>query len=275
MQFIKKDHNINNSDIIYGNFNINSISAAHRHITPPNTYVRYATEHKNDRLIYIASGTIIYDMYNNKPITASAGCVVYIPHNIAYKANWVEGIPGELYSTNFVLTDSEGFQINMHSEIFKFDRCDGRIMENMFKECYEAFSEAKFAFVIKCKSSLYKIIHTLVSMQESGVTSKIGKALIYLEHNFLNDVSIKELADMCNLGECMFRRYFKNETNTSPLKYRNKLRILYAYDMLQSEACSVSEAMEKTGFYDASYFNKTFKLYIGKSPSECKKSNTN
>ena len=107
-------------------------------------------------------------------------------------------------------------------------------------------------------------------MQNTSPGSKITKALIYIELNYLSDINIKELADMCNLGECMFRRHFKEEVGTSPLKYRNKLRIMHAYNVLTNEGCSVAEAMEKTGFYDASYFNKTFKLYIGKSPSECK-----
>lgn len=271
MQFIKKFKFDSNPDIISGNFNVSSVSASHRHITPPNTYVRYATEHKNDRLIYIASGTIVFDMYNNNPITASKGCTVYIPHNIAYKANWKEDETGELYSANFILSDSNGFQSNLYPEIFLFDKCDSGIMKNMFIECFETFSQTRYAYMIKCKSIVYKMLYTLITMQEASINSKIGKALMYLEHNFLSEISIKELADMCNLGECMFRRYFKEETHTSPLKYRNRLRIMYAYDLLKSEPYSVSEVMEKTGFYDASYFNKTFKIYIGKSPSECKK----
>ena len=273
MQFIKKVNQINNTDIISGNFSIYSISANHSYITPPSTHVRYATEHKNDRIIYIASGKATFDMYNNKPVIAESGSIVYIPYNIAYKADWTEGEKGEVYSINFVMADVNGYQINLCPEICKFEECNKRMMESLFIECYKTFYDANYAHIIKCKYLLYKMLYVIISMQEKSGNSKIGKAIKFLELNYLSDVSIKDLADMCNLGECMFRRYFKEETGLSPLKYRNKLRIMHAYDILTNEPFSVAEVMEITGFYDASYFNKTFKLYIGKSPSECRHKN--
>ena len=270
MQFMKKDHFFNNLDISSGNFQIESISAAHRYIDPPNTYTRYATEHKNDRLIYVAAGKMRFDMYNNKPIIAKKGDTVYIPYNIAYKSEWIGEEKGEILSVNYLMTDSAGYQITMFSEIHKFENCNSGIMFGLFTKCYASFSRADYAYLLKCKYILFKLIYTICTLESEYGTSKIGKAIKYIDINFLNEINVAELAKMCNLGECMFRRCFKEETGVSPLKYRNKLRINRAYEILTQTSCSVAEAMEITGFYDASYFNKTFKLYTGKTPSECK-----
>jgi len=257
--------------ICSGDYFIDAISSAHRFITPPNTYIRYATEHKHDRLLYVAEGKVRFDMFNKKPISADKGCVIFVPYNIAYKTEWLGDIHGEIYSINYIMTDKNNFQITLAPEICNFSDCDSHILKTMFKECCFAFDSAEYGYILKCKYIFYKILYTLASCRIDTGKSKIGKAIRYITNNFLEETPIKELAEMCNLGECMFRRCFKQEMGISPVKYRNRLRIEKAYELLTVEARSVAEAMELTGFYDASYFNKTFKAYMGKSPSECKK----
>lgn len=267
---MKKDSSFNTLIISEGNFHINSISASHRYVTPPHSYARYATEHKNDRIAYIASGRLKFDMYNNKPFVAEEGTAVYIPYNIAYKSEWLGDTRGEIYSVNYVMSDDDGYQITLSPEICAFTKCDKGILEGLFVQCFNTFNQADFAYILKCKAIMLKLLYTIAVSENEYGKSKVSKAVKYIDINFLGEINIKELSEMCNLGECMFRRCFKDETGTSPLKYRNKLRIQYAYELLCEGSYSVAEAMEVTGFYDASYFNKCFKLYIGKSPSECK-----
>jgi len=253
-----------------GEFFIDAISTAHRHVTPPNTYIRYATEHKHDRLFFIVEGKVRFDMFNAKPICAEKGSVVYVPYNIAYKTEWLGETTGEIYSLNYVMTDRENYQITIAPEIVSFAGYDTYFMKNLFRECCETFSKEQCGYQLKCKYIFFKILYALISMRNESEKNKITKVKKYIENNYLEEIPVKELAKMCNLGECMFRRCFKQQTGTSPVKYRNKLRIQKAYELLTVESHSVSEAMELTGFYDASYFNKTFKAYTGKSPSECK-----
>ena len=253
-----------------GEFTVNEISVAHRHVTPPNTYLRYSNEHKHDRMVYVVSGRCRFDMFNDKPTIASAGNIVYIPHNIAYRTEWLDDIRGEVYSINYIMNDTAGHQITICPEIHMFHECDNHMTDGFFKECCYTFENEGFGFALKCKITFLRLLHTIATAENEKKNSKIAKAIKFIEANYLDDFSITELAKMCNLGECMFRRVFKSETGISPLKYRNRLRIMRAYELLVSEACSVTKAMELTGFYDASYFNKTFKAYTGKSPSEIK-----
>lgn len=256
--------------IASGLFYCEAVSAAHRSIKPPNKYLRYANEHLHDRLVCIVSGECKFDIFNDKPITAKSGDIIYIPYNIAYKSEWSESEKAEVYSINYIMKDYTGHRITLYPEIRNFDNCDTHITKGIFSECYQTFSTEKYGFALKCNYIFLKLIHTIISSENMQNHSKVSKALEYIKSNYLEEFSVSELAKMCNLGECMFRRCFKQETGTSPLKFRNNLRISKAYELLASEPYSVAEVMEMTGFYDASYFNKCFKAHIGKSPSECK-----
>lgn len=257
--------------ILDGNFYIESLSAAHRFVEPPNTYIRYANEHRHDRIVCIVSGKCKFDIFNDNPIIAESGDVVYIPYNIAYRTEWMDSEKGEIYSINYVMNDIDGHQITICPEICSFPSCDVFLTEGIFKDCTKTFEKEERGFMLKCKQVLMKLLYTIAISESTQNNSKIGKALHYININYLDDISISDLASMCNLGECMFRRCFKAETGISPIKYRNRLRIQKAYELLTNESYSITDVMEMTGFYDASYFNKTFKLYIGKSPSECRK----
>ncbi|MBQ4630711.1 MAG: helix-turn-helix domain-containing protein [Clostridia bacterium] len=253
-----------------GNFYVEAVSAAHRIPKTPNKYLRYANEHTHDRLVCIVSGKCKFDIFNDNPIIAKSGDVVYIPYNIAYSSEWDENEKPEVYSINYIMKDLNGYRITFSSEIMKFNNSDKFITLGIFKECYHAFSSEKYAFALKCNYIFLKLIYTFITAENSQNHSKVSKAIEFIKANYLEEFSINDLAKMCNLGECMFRRCFKAELGTSPIKYRNELRIQKAYELLVSENYSVTEVMEFTGFYDASYFNKCFKSRIGKTPSECK-----
>ena len=265
---------INYELIASGNFNLDNISVNHQHITLPNTYIRYANEHKHDRLVFIVSGKCKFDIFNDNPIVASDGDVMYIPYNIAYRAEWSKDEKGEIYSINYVMSDLLARQITISPEIQKFTNCENNLTKGLFKECRKIFTEEDYGFELKCKYTLLKLLHVIICAQNKQTRGKVEKAIRHIYANFAEDTAIAELAKMCNLGECMFRRSFKLETGTSPIKFRNNLRIQKAYDMLVSEKCTVAKAMEATGFYDASYFNKTFKAATGYTPSEIKKQQT-
>ena len=169
------------------------------------------------------------------------------------------------------MRDMVSRQITISSEIQKFSNCENNLTKGLFKDCRKIFTEEDYGFELKCKYTLLKLFHVIICAQNVQTKAKVEKAIRYIYANFAEDTTITELAKMCNLGECMFRRSFKLETGASPIKFRNSLRIQKAYDMLVSEKCTVAKAMEATGFYDASYFNKTFKKVMGYAPSEIKK----
>ena len=94
----------------------------------------------------------------------------------------------------------------------------------------------------------------------------IYKGIIFLENNYLQDISVGNLAEMCSTSEGNFRRLFKKYKNMSPITYRNYLRIKKACDLLGSGEYSVAEAAEAVNIPDVCYFYKLFAKFMNTTP---------
>ncbi len=64
-----------------------------------------------------------------------------------------------------------------------------------------------------------------------------------------------------------FRRQFKAVTGTSPVKYKNNLRMEKAMSLLKTGEYSVTEAGINVGCPDIYYFTKIFKNTFNENPS--------
>ena len=94
------------------------------------------------------------------------------------------------------------------------------------------------------------------------------QALIYMNKHFNEELSIAQLAEICNLSETHFRRLFKDKFSMSPLKYLNLIRIREACTFLSRKSLLISEAAELAGFQTLSSFNRKFKEVMGLTPTE-------
>lgn len=99
----------------------------------------------------------------------------------------------------------------------------------------------------------------------------IAPALDYIHKNYMQNFTVKELADICHLSETHFRRIFHSTTGTSPLEFINNTRIYHACIMLKTTEESVLYISEAVGFNSVSTFNRCFAKSMGTSPRDWKK----
>lgn len=62
------------------------------------------------------------------------------------------------------------------------------------------------------------------------------------------------------------RKCIKNVTGTSPIRFRNRILVQEAEDLLRSTGYTVSEVADMLGFDNLSYFDKLFRQETGVSP---------
>lgn len=94
----------------------------------------------------------------------------------------------------------------------------------------------------------------------------IEKGILYLEEDKDQDLSVKEIAALCNVSEIYFRRLFKQYAGMSPVEYKLHSKLLRAKQYLASQNFTIREVAELSGFEDAAYFCKVFKAKTGLSP---------
>lgn len=95
----------------------------------------------------------------------------------------------------------------------------------------------------------------------------ILKAQKFIEANFQDKITIKQLADFCNLGRRTFQRRFKKATYHTVVEYIQIMRVEMAKKLLEENRLNVSEVMFETGYKDPKAFREVFKKTTGIPPN--------
>ena len=142
--------------------------------------------------------------------------------------------------------------------------------KNMFEHICEQWLRGAFGYKLEVLSEIYRLLYSLMNESLHRRTKAehhtIYKGILYLENNYMSDISVKELSDMCNVSESSFRRLFKKYKKMSPITYKNYLRIIKAADLLKSGEYSVKEAAYAVSLPDICYFYKLFVRFMHDTP---------
>lgn len=115
---------------------------------------------------------------------------------------------------------------------------------------------------------LYEFLCAVNTLGQRNGESRIAPALAYIETHCTQELSVEELAEMCYLSQAQLFRLFRAETGTTPIQYRNRLRIDRAREMLEDPELGVGEIASNLGFENLYYFSRLFRSMAGVSPTE-------
>ena len=101
----------------------------------------------------------------------------------------------------------------------------------------------------------------------------IARAVQHMNKFCNSDLKLGDYADMCCMSKYHFARVFKQVTGTSPLEYRNRIRIEYAKELLNNSFLQISEIGTELGYASPAYFSESFKKSEGISPKEYRELN--
>ncbi|MFZ5967545.1 MAG: helix-turn-helix domain-containing protein [Bacillota bacterium] len=96
----------------------------------------------------------------------------------------------------------------------------------------------------------------------------VAAAQRYIENNLTEHIDFSTYARTHNYSPGYFRTIFKAETGLPPVEYLNRLRIVQAIEYLKDDSLSMSDVSAAVGIYDANYFTRLFRKFIGYSPRE-------
>lgn len=104
---------------------------------------------------------------------------------------------------------------------------------------------------------------------------KMKLILKYVENNYMDKITIEDIANEVNLSQSHFMKYFKNTMGSSFIDYLNEYRLTMASRLLISSESSILDIAAEVGFDNLSYFNRIFKKRFDQTPSAYRKrSNT-
>jgi AraC-like DNA-binding protein len=96
----------------------------------------------------------------------------------------------------------------------------------------------------------------------------IWKARKYIEENSREELSLKKVAKAVNMNANYLSESFKQVTGINFVEYVARTRVATACHLLQNPRLRVSEIAFAAGFQSLSQFNRVFKEFSGKSPTQ-------
>ena len=121
-----------------------------------------------------------------------------------------------------------------------------------------------------CRTSPEDLPYTEHSKLERN---RMREIMDYLEHNYMNKIQMKDIAEEIHLCESECSRLFKRYMNVSLFTFLQEYRVERSLEFLLSSGDSIMEVALKSGFTDSNYYAKVFSRIKGCSPQKYRKQN--
>jgi len=130
---------------------------------------------------------------------------------------------------------------------------------------------------IETEKNEYELIHDFLAKKilenkpSMGISSRIKRAIEYIELNFDKQILLQEISSKVNLSREHFCRLFKAETKYNFVDYVNEKRIKQAKTILKKDPrIRIIDIYKNVGFANQQHFIKIFKRFTGETPTKFK-----
>jgi len=255
---------------------INKISIAHKFTMNKNEKCNYSKGRKYFGIAYFIAGQIKYDFSDGSSFLTEPGDIIFFNPFGAYIGTAVKTC--EHFTINFsieTISESE----NAINDIFKGKsyliqrETTNSYIEELFNETAEAWKLKSVNYLLKIKSTLYKILYFVLkqynaSEDTSYKNNMIHSVINYINQHFTESINIQSLAKIGNISISHFHRIFFEATGKTPSDYINDKKIEYAKELLQNSEFSIKQIAYSCGFADCNYFCRFFKKHLLITPKE-------
>lgn len=246
------------------------VEKCHRHLSH---FFDASKGKSNASLAFVKKGTVTLNS-KGKQIIIPTGSLFYLPNGAKYNSVWKGNPDIEYYGIHMVFD-----KYNIHSKedyaIQYIKEFSTQETEQLFDDIYALFSAQDPIGELQALGMFYtfyaKIIPYLQPSHNKHYNPALLVALDYIENNLSQDFSVETLAKHCCISVSRLHHLFQTELQTTPIKYRNQLRVENAaYDLLNSDF-AIDDIAERNGFHSTTYFREIFKQTLGISPFKYRK----
>ena len=273
------------------------MSLYHEEISEPDTEVH---SHQFTEIFFIAEGSAIIEV-NEKVVKVSYGDVLVfdsmVPHRIISTGDsgsfTVISLMFDI--TAFITEDYMVFHKKELNELFKklsssfikipCESPEASKINDVLFEIENEFLDTEDvniirAYVILMWSYLIKYCKTVSNkdlIDRTPYNAEIEKTMVYINQNLDKNLTLDEIAHIVNMNKTYFSTIFKKVTGKTVWEYilNARVELAISYLIKNDGEFNITEILNMCGFNNATSFNKTFKKFTGKTPTEYKKSKYN
>ncbi len=190
---------------------------------------------------------------------------------------------GIYFPENFILGLSENSDIVIDCKKFLAKVQRGlRIAGSNRNEIIELVKKVSETKNLEQLIYFLKVIHLIsISKDNDKITSlgyntfqseedmeRYNNVYNYLLKNFQQEITLANVASICNMVPNAFCRYFKSKTQKTFTQFLNEIRIGHAKKLLLNHNLSVQEVCYECGYNNPTNFYKFFRKLSGQTPLE-------
>lgn len=156
----------------------------------------------------------------------------------------------------------------------KYKKVKSNLIDMMVKVINKSSDDfgiyGKFFELLSILSEEFSVNEALKIKQLDVVSDdeKINRIIEYIDTNYMNEISLEDVASREFLSYSYLSRYFKQQVGVSFIEYLTKIRLQNALDGLKHSDDSILKIAMKNGFSNNKSFYKQFRKYFGISPAE-------
>lgn len=250
--------------------------------------------HNEYEIIYIKKGTgmIVLDLEYHE---VTAGDILFILpgqlHSIVQKNNETMEYENIIFGID-LLTNKyndicyDHYFCSLEKRIFHIPYLFNETTCSYYHDIAECIDNADevcktfpHGYQLAIKSCLFRLFFILFTNLSKDTTpakkknslDKLKRVIKYVENNYASDITIKDMANLCEFSQSHFMKFFKNNMEVSFIEYLNDYRLTMASRLLLSSSSSILAIALESGFDNLSYFNRLFKKKFEMTPSEFRK----
>lgn len=143
------------------------------------------------------------------------------------------------------------------------------IMECLKADIY--FADIKFFSSLDKLQKIAPFYINSTTRNRNLNSNPVDQAKEYIQNNYMNDISLAEIAKAVCLSQYHFSRLFIKETGQNFTNYLNNTRLEIACDLIINTDNTINDIYSAVGFNSKNHFYKLFKNRFGVPPMDYKK----
>lgn len=220
-------------------------------------------------LTFVVGGKAEYHVDDQK-ITVEAGDMLFIQSGSVREAHTFKDDPMHTYTFNFLLPPTS--ELRFPFEMVTKNQITNEIL-NYILEFNRVWNGMQPGYRLSARGIFLLILHRLLStaFQRSPISNidvRIDKLKEYIIDHFRDELDMASLSKVVNLHPVYLGKLFKTNTGYSIRHFINFIRVNNAEMMLSGGGFSVSDAAQRCGYNDISYFSNVFRAIKGYPPSK-------
>jgi AraC-like DNA-binding protein len=240
-----------------------------------------AHTHEYYHLFYFLSGQTTFIVDGIKYNTTKGACFI-VPPNTVHEIQKVTNNTVTCYEIKFSLYDQlsidylsdSGYEFignEFLEDLILYIVNNGLSRVPVYIDTTEAFL---YTLIVYLTREYYETNNKLRNSQlidTTGFSDVTVSIIIYIEENYTRQINLDMIAKSIGYNKNYICSVFKKDTEISIIDYLSFVRIRQAAVYFSYSDIDISLVCARVGFANISHFNRTFKKFIGLSPTTFKK----